>query len=102
MSVIDDMIGTVVLVRDNQAGVHVGTLASADMNEGTCEMRDARKIWHWSGAGSVHGIAAHGLDRAGSKVAAKVAAVATRDVVEIVQMSDKGCESVMGAPEWMP
>ena len=95
-------IGKTVLVRDHRAGVHVGVLESLDLASKSCVLRDARKVWYWSGAASVHGIAANGLDHAQSKVAPVVEAVASCDVVEIVICSEAGAASVMGAPVWTP
>lgn len=93
-------IGKKVLVRDNRAGIHVGTLTSLDVGARSCELRDARKIWYWSGAGSCHGIAANGLDTARSKVAAPVSCVLSTDVIEIVEMSETGAACIAGAPVW--
>ena len=99
---VENFIGKVVLVRDNRAGVHVGTLTALDLASKSCVLTGARKVWYWTGAGSVHGIAARGLNRAGSKVCAPVEIVASCDVVEVVLCSDEGAESVMGAPVWTP
>lgn len=94
--------GTKVLVRDHRAGVHVGTFHEFDAAAKTCVLKDARKVWYWSGAASVHGIAANGLDHEESKIAPKVATVISTDVVEIVECSDKGYDSVLNAPVWEP
>jgi hypothetical protein len=95
-------VGKTVLVRDHRAGVHVGVLVSLDLASKSCVLRDARKVWYWSGAASCHGIAANGLSHAESKVAPVVAAVVSCDVVEIVLCSEAGAASVMGAPVWTP
>ena len=97
-----DMIGKMVLVRDNMAGVHMGELVSFDPATKTCELKQARKVWYWYGAASVHGIAARGLDRDRSKVCPVVETVVSCDVVEVVLCSEEGAASVMGAPEWRP
>jgi hypothetical protein len=101
-TVLEGLIGTVVLVRDDKAGVHVGVLAECDIAAGWCALRNARKIWYWAGEGSDHVLAARGLRRDGSKIAPPVESVLTRAIVEIVQMTPAGAESVMGAPEWAP
>ena len=91
--------GNIVLVRDNRAGIHVGTLESAS---GTaCVLTDARKVWYWVGAASCHGIAAHGV-KSGSKVCPTVARVESFDAVEIVAMTDKAAKCVLGFTEWTP
>ena len=94
--------GKIVLVRDNMAGIHVGELVSFDPANKTCELRNARKVWQWFGAGSCHGVAAHGLDTDRSKVAPMVEAVISTNVCEIVLCTSAGADSVLGAPEWKP
>lgn len=95
-------IGKVVLVRDNRAGIHVGTLVSFDAAIKTAVLKNARKVWYWYGAASCHGIAARGLNHEKSKVCPVVGRVTSCDVVEIIPCSKEGATSVMGAPEWKP
>lgn len=90
--------GDTVLVRDNRAGVHVGTLVSNDQATKTAVLKDARKIWYWKGALSVHDIAAAGLDAKASKISAPVALVGLNEVVETVLCSKAGGECVLAAP----
>lgn len=99
---ITDYIGRTVLVRDNLAGIHVGELVEFDPAAKCCTLRNARKVWYWSGAASCHGIAACGLDQKKSKVCPAVPLVTTTAVVEIVMCSDAGAAAVMGAPTWTP
>lgn len=96
------MLGKVVLVRDNRAGIHVGTLEELDPASKTAVLSNARKIWYWKGAASCHGIAVKGLDHAGSKVCPEVDTVITTDVVEVVLCTKEGAASVKGAPVWKP
>jgi hypothetical protein len=93
-------IGSKVLVRDHMAGIHMGTLKSLDLAAKVCVLVNARKIWSWLGAGSCHGIAAHGIR--GGRVAPLVDEVASCAVVEVVAVTDAAWESVMGQPEWRP
>ena len=95
------LLSEVVLVRDNGAGVHVGTLAEIDTASGRIVLTGARKVWYWEGAASVHGIAARGLCHAESKVAPTVARVESFDAVEVVAMTSEAVESVMSCPEWL-
>lgn len=97
-----ELIGSVVVVRDHRAGVHVGTLKSVDVPMKSCVLTRARKVWYWTGAASCHGLAVRGLNHAGSKVCAVVERVVLFDVVEIVSTSESGARSLMGAPEWRP
>ena len=65
-------IGTFVIVRTYSAGVHVGTLAKRDGKE--VMLNDARRIWSWKGAYTLHEIALAGVGR-GSRVSAAVPTV---------------------------
>lgn len=96
------LVGKVVLVRDNRAGIHVGTLMDLDLAAKTCTLKGARKVWYWKGAASCHGIAARGLSHAGSKVAPPVELVASCDVVEVILMSDAAAENLRACPVWTP
>jgi hypothetical protein len=94
--------GDVVIVRDHMAGVHVGTLVERDLAAKRCVLANARKIWAWAGAGSCHGLAAHGPLHDGSRVAPIVRRVEMCAVVEIVWCSPEGARQCMSAPEWRP
>ncbi len=101
-AVAGEMLGKVVLVRDQRAGVHVGTLESLDVGAKTAVLKDARKVWYWDGAASVHGIAVRGLKHKTSKVCPRVSMVVSTDVIEVVLCTADGATSVLEAPEWKP
>jgi hypothetical protein len=67
-------IGPEVIVRTYSAGVHVGTLAepwvSADR---PVTLKNARRIWKWTGANTLNEIATNGLNRKQSKISEPVA-----------------------------
>jgi len=92
----------IVIVRDNQAGVHVGTLVSSDAATKSCVLENARKIWYWVGAGSCHGLAAHGPTHEGTKMAPVVPRVESFDVVEIVDCTPEGAKQCFSCPELRP
>lgn len=96
------LVGKVVLVRDHRAGVLVGTLVSFDAASKTAELKNARKIWYWTGAAAVEGIAARGLSHSGSKVSPPVSTSVCMDAIQILECSMDGAESVRSAPEWKP
>ena len=53
-------IGRRVLVRTYSAGVHIGTLISADGME--CHLKDALRLWRWEGGGlSLSAVATNGI-----------------------------------------
>jgi hypothetical protein len=94
------LLGRIVLVRDHMAGIHVGTLESVDVSAKSCVLKNARKVWYWSGAASCHGIAASGLDQDKSKIAPSVELVVSTNVVEIVLCTEAGAKSVLESPVW--
>lgn len=98
----NELVGCVVLVRDNRAGIHVGILRELDLPNKVAILAEARKVWYWEGAASCHGIAAKGLCHKHSKVAPPVPLVASTDVVEVVLCTSEGAESVMSCPVWGP
>ena len=54
------MLGQRVLVRTYSAGVHIGTLVSADGME--CHLKDALRLWKWEGGGlSLSAVATSGI-----------------------------------------
>ena len=57
------LIGRRVLVRTYSAGVHIGTLVAVNPeNEMECHLKDALRLWKWSGGGlSLSAIAHNGI-----------------------------------------
>ena len=70
----------IVVVRTCSAGVHIGTLASRKGQEVT--LRDARRIWSWKGALSLHEVASRGI--AGGKVSVCVSEILLTQAIEII------------------
>ena len=102
MSIGQELVGHLVVVRDNMAGVHFGRLAEFDAASKSASIIDARKVWYWRGAASCHGLAARGLDHDGSKVCPVVSRVTMTNVVEVIACSSDGAVSLGAAPEWKP
>ena len=56
------LIGRRVLVRTYSAGVHIGTLVSADGMD--AHLKDALRLWRWRGGGlSLSAVATNGIER---------------------------------------
>ena len=90
---IQDWIGRVVVVRDNDAGVHVGELEFANIPAKFARLKNARKIGEWEGALSVHGVAAEGI--VGGRLAPIVEGVISTHVVEIVLCSEHAANQLL-------
>lgn len=92
------MIGKYCVIRTFGAGVHCGVLAARCGTE--VALTDARRIWHWEGANTIHEIALHGVDRA-SQVSEAVPAIVLPLATEVVPCSPEGEKSLRGA-KWSP
>lgn len=82
------------VVRTYSAGVHVGTLESQNGKE--VQLSNARRIWYWKGANTLHEVALHGV-AAGSKVSETVPMITLTEAIEIIPCSDEATESLKAA-----
>jgi hypothetical protein len=83
-----------VVIRTYSAGVHVGELAERRGKE--VDLVNARRIWSWKGANTLHEIALRGVG-AGSRVSETVEAITLTEVVEIITATDKARKNLVGA-----
>lgn len=83
-----------VVVRTYSAGVHVGILVSRKGKEVT--LNQARRIWSWKGANTLHEIALHGV-KAGSRVSEMVNRVDLTEAIEVLECSREGEDSLRDA-----
>ncbi len=90
----DGNVGKYCVIRTYSAGVHVGIVNSRNGRE--IELRDARRIWRWEGANTLHEIALRGLSSA-SKVSEQIAAITLTEVVEILPCTTTGEASLRSA-----
>ena len=86
-----------VIVRTYSAGVHYGTLVKRVGKE--VELADARRIWYWRGANTLHEISLTGLDHKGSKVSKPVESITLTEAIEIIPCAPAGCTS-LDAASW--
>ena len=85
-----------VIVRTYSAGVHAGTLVSRDGKEVVLE--DARRIWFWRGANTLHEIALHGVE-AGSKISEPVESITLTEAIEVITAT-ADAEKNLSAAVW--
>ncbi len=89
---------TYVIVRATRAGVNAGELVSIDGTQ--VVLRNARKIWYWDGAASLHGLALHGPSKPENcKFPGVVPEVVILDACEIIDAT-KGRTAIEAVPEW--
>lgn len=88
-----------VLIRTYSAGVFVGELARRSGKE--VELRNARRIWYWSGAASLSQLAMDGTkDPNGCKFPGAVDRIILTEAIEIIDVTPQAWKSLMGVPVW--
>lgn len=88
-----------VIVRTYSAGVFAGLLESRNGRE--VVLRDARRLWYWSGAASLSEVAVRGVahpDRC--KFPCAVPRVELLEAIEILDCSPEARKSIEGVPVW--
>ena len=83
-----------VLVRTYSAGVHFGTLKSRKSREVT--LTNARRIWYWKGANTLHEIALRGVGQ-GSKISEPVKSIILTEAIEILPITPAAAKSLESA-----
>ena len=87
------------IVRTYSAGVFMGEVVKRKGQE--VVLRNARRIWHWSGAASLSQLAMEGTKEPGNcKFPCKVDKVELMLVVEILDMTDAAIASIESVPVW--
>lgn len=86
--------GQYVVVRTYSAGVHVGTLGQQDGKQVT--LTDARRIWSWNGANTLHEIALGGVGK-GSRISEPVGEIELTEAIEIIAATEDARASLAGA-----
>ena len=83
-----------VIVRTYSAGVHYGTLVSLDGKEIT--LTNARRIWSWKGANTLHEIALRGVAH-GSRISERVSQITLTEAIEVIACDAAGVASLEAA-----
>jgi hypothetical protein len=83
-----------VLVRTYSAGVHWGVLWARNGKEVT--LTQAKRIWYWEGANTLHEISLHGVGN-GSKISEPVASIVLTEAIEIIECTADAAENLSKA-----
>jgi len=86
------------LIRTENAGVFAGYLDKRVGNE--VKLLSARRIWYWSGANSLSQLAVDGTNDAVNCKFAIAVDVELFGVIEVLTVSKKAQESILGVKEW--
>ena len=93
------MIGKVVLIRADRAGVMVGTLKSRKGSD--VVLTNSRRIWYWDGAASISQIAQSGVSKPQNcKFTESVSEILVLGVIEIIPMTKEAIKSVNEVVPW--
>ena len=88
-----------VIVRTRSAGVFAGEIVSKSGME--VEMKNARRLWYWSGAASLSQLALDGVSKPNQcKFPEALPLVTLTEVIEIISCSEKASASIAGVPIW--
>lgn len=87
------------IVRTYSAGVFAGEIVRRDGKEVT--LKNARRIWYWSGAASLSQLAVDGTnDPDGCKFPCEVPEVVLTEAIEILTCTDAARKSIASVPVW--
>lgn len=87
------------IIRCYSAGVFFAQIADRRGEE--IDLRNARRLWYWSGAASLSEMAVFGVKNPGKcKFTVAVPSMTVLGVIEIIQCSDEAVRSIRGVPEW--
>lgn len=94
-----DLTGRYVIVRTFSAGVFAGELVARDGKE--CELKNARRIWYWSGSASLSQLAQSGTSNPDAcKFPEPVDCVQLTEVIEVLLCSPTGKKSIRSVKVW--
>lgn len=86
------MIGEFVLVRTFSAGVHCGKLEES--NGTAVLLSDARRVWRWRGANSLHEMSLSGCSKEYTRISEPVARIMLTQAVEVIPCTKKATENL--------
>lgn len=81
------MIGKFVLVRTCNAGVHCGRLAETAGQ--AVLLKEARRVWRWRGANTLHELSLHGADYEWTRISEVIEEILLLDALEIIPCAKK-------------
>lgn len=74
------------IIRTYAAGVHIGEVVSVSGQ--TVVLKNARRLWKWTGAFTLNAVATAGVTRGESRISVAVPSITLLDAVEIIPVCD--------------
>lgn len=76
-----------VIVRTHSAGVHFGKLVS--QNGTIVVLADARRIWRWQGANTIHELSLRGASMEWTRISEPVASITLTEAIEVIPVTEE-------------
>lgn len=95
----DAVIGKYCIIRGRDFGVFAGTVEEVDGDR--VLLKDARRLWYWSGAASLSQLALEGVKRPEDcKFTVTVELILLLGVVEIIPATQEAMANISEVPVW--
>jgi hypothetical protein len=89
------------IVRCETAGVFFGYPSSTDLSKGVVTLKQARRLWYWSGAASLSQLAVDGTSKPGEcKFPVSVPEISLTKVIELIPCTEKSVNSINDVAIW--
>ena len=99
ISTIPETIENYVIIRSKSAGVFMGELAHRKGQE--VELNNAIRIWYWDGAASCSQLAMDGVSKPENcKFSIPTMRQTIFEVIEIIPVTQKAFDSIIGVKSW--
>lgn len=90
-----------VIVRAESAGVFFGYLVEKNLLAGIVKLKNARRLWYWSGAASLSQLAVDGTSKPKDcKFPVAVPEIEIAKVIEIISATEKAADSINSVVVW--
>jgi len=88
-----------VIIRTYSAGVFAGNLVKREGKE--VHLKNARRLWYWSGAASLSQLAMEGVSRPDKcKFPCEVESIILTETIEVIQCTEKAEKSIKEVAVW--
>ncbi len=83
------------------AGIFFGYVSELSLYQGTAIIKDAKRLWYWTGAASLSQLAVDGTAKPKDcKVPCAVPSVSVTGVIEVIPCTDAAIKSINSIPVW--